>query len=48
MMEVEKSTVPVGRCNKQTTFEESKCEKKPKSALIATGAYISKKKPGNK
>ena len=62
-------TVPVGRCNQLTTFEESKYEnkilkvlayveetnkllnkepskksaKKPKSALIITGASISKK-----
>ena len=28
-------TVPVGRYNQQTTFQKSKCEKKPKSALIS-------------
>ena len=27
-------TVPVGRCNQQTSFEESKYEGKPKSALV--------------
>ena len=36
-------TVTVGQCNQQTTFEESKCEKKPKSSLIIPGASISKK-----
>ena len=41
-------TVPVGRCNQQTTFEESKCDKKPKSALIVPGAYFSKKEPSKK
>ena len=35
--------VPIGRCNQLTTFEESKCEKKPNSALVAPRAYISRK-----
>ena len=43
-----KYTVPVGRFNQLTTFEESKCEKKPKSALIIPGASISKKEPSKK
>ena len=30
-------TVPVGRCNQQTSVEESKYEEKPKSALIFPG-----------
>ena len=41
-------TVPVGGCNQQTTFEESKCEKKPKSELIVYGASIPKKEPSKK
>ena len=36
-------TVPVGRCNQQTSVEESTYEEKPKSALIFTGEYILKK-----
>ena len=36
-------TVPVGKLNQLTKFEESKCENKPKSALIVPGASISKK-----
>ena len=41
-------TAPVGRCNQLTTFEESKCEKKPKSALIVPVTYISNKEPSKK
>ena len=41
-------TVPVGRFNKQTTVEESKCEEKPKITLIIPGASISKKEPSKK
>ena len=41
-------TVPVGRFYQLTTFEEPKCEKKPKSALIVPGASISKKEPSKK
>ena len=36
-------TAPVGRCNQQTSVEESKYEEKPKSALIFPGGFISKK-----
>ena len=36
-------TVPVGRCNQQTSVEESKYEEKRKNALIVPGKYISKK-----
>ena len=36
-------TVPVGRCNQQTSVEESKYEEKRKSILIVPGEYISKK-----
>ena len=43
-----KYTVPVGRCNQQTKFEESKCKNKPKSALIVPGASISKKELSKK
>ena len=35
--------VPIGRCNQQTSVEESKYEDKRKSALILRGEYISKK-----
>ena len=41
-------TVPVGGCNQQTTFEESKFENKPKRALIVTGASISNNEPSKK
>ena len=41
-------TVPVGQFNQHTTFEESKCEKKPKSELIVYGASIPKKEPSKK
>ena len=41
-------TLPVGRCNQLKKFEDSKYEKKPKSALIVPVASISKKKPSNK
>ena len=40
-------TVPVGRCNQQTIFEESKYEEKLKSPLIVPGEYISKKEHRN-
>ena len=36
-------TVPVGRCNQQTSVEESKYEEKRKNALIVPGESISKK-----
>ena len=36
-------TAPVGRCNQQTSVEESKYEEKRKNALIVPGKYISKK-----
>ena len=35
--------VPVGRCNEQTSDDESKYEEKPKNALIGPGESISKK-----
>ena len=38
-------TVPVGRCNKQKSVEESKYEEKSKSALNFSGESISKKEP---
>ena len=38
-------TLPIGQCNQLTTFEESKFEKKCKSALINPGEYISKQEP---
>ena len=38
-------TVPVGRCNQQTSFEESRYEEKPKSALIVPSESISNKEP---
>ena len=38
-------TVPVGRCNKHTSVEESKFEEKRKSELIVPVEYTSKKKP---
>ena len=38
-------TVPVGRCNKQTSVEECKYEEKYKSILIVPGEYIPKKEP---
>ena len=38
-------TVPVGRCNQQTSVEEYKYEEKPKGVLIIPGEYISKKEP---
>ena len=38
-------TVAVGRCNQQTSIEESKYEEKRKNAFIVPGKYISKKEP---
>ena len=38
-------TVPVGRCNQQTSVEESKYEEKRQIALIASCESISKKGP---
>ena len=35
-------SVPVGRCNQQTSVEDSKCEEKPKSVWIVPGTSISK------
>ena len=33
-------TVPIGQCNQQKKVEDSKCEEKPKSALIVHGESI--------
>ena len=38
-------TVPVVRCNQQTSVEESKYEEKGNNTLIFSGEYISKKEP---
>ena len=38
-------TVPVGRCNQQTSVEDSKYEEKHKNALIVIGESISKTEP---
>ena len=38
-------TVPIGKCNQQTSDEEYKYEEKLKSELIVPGEYISKKEP---
>ena len=40
-------TVPVGRCNQQTSVEDSKYEEKLKNSLIVPGESISKKEPIN-
>ena len=38
-------TEPVGRCNKQTSVEESKYEEKHKNSLMVPGESISNKEP---
>ena len=38
-------TVPVGRCNEHSSYDESKYEEKRKNALIGPGESISKKEP---
>ena len=38
-------TVPVWKCNQQTSVEESKYEEKPNSALIFPDESISRKEP---
>ena len=38
-------TVPVGRCNQQTSVEDSKYQEKPKCVLIVPGESISNKEP---
>ena len=38
-------TVPVGRCDLQTSVDESKYEEIHHNALIFPGGYISKKEP---
>ena len=38
-------TLPVGRCNQYTSFEESKYEEKRNNALIGPGEFILKKEP---
>ena len=35
--------VPIGRCNEQTSYDESKYEEKHKNTLIGPGEYISKR-----
>ena len=40
-------TVPVGKWNEQTSYDESKYEEKHKNALIVPGESISKKEPSN-
>ena len=43
-------TVPVGQCNKLTTFEESKCENEPLKVLphVEETKKLSKKEPRKK
>ena len=38
-------TLPVGRCNQQTSVEYSKYEDKRKNSFIVPGESISKKEP---